>query len=168
MPLIRRIPKRGFNNKFRTEYVGINVSALEKFPDGTVVDYEFLKEKGFLKQQKDGVKILGDGQLTKKLIVKAHEFSKSAKEKIEKAGGKAEKIEPKYVGVNLSSLEKFTDGTIVDYELLKKSGFIKREKDGVKILGGGYFTKKLTVKANAFADSAKEKIVKAGGKAEVV
>lgn len=93
MPLARRIPKRGFNNKFRTEYVGINVSALEKFTDGTVVDFELLKASGLVRQEKNGgVKILGNGEITKKLTVKADAFSESAKEKIEKAGGKAEVI----------------------------------------------------------------------------
>ncbi|GHU52261.1 50S ribosomal protein L15 [Clostridia bacterium] len=90
MPLARRIPKRGFKNRFRTEYVGINVSSLEKFLDGTTVDFDLLKASGLIKQKKDGVKILGNGELTKKLTVIANAFSESAKEKIEKAGGKAE------------------------------------------------------------------------------
>lgn len=93
MPLARRIPKRGFNNKFRTEYVAVNVSSLEKFVEGTTVDLELLKSSGLVRQEKNGgVKILGDGEITKKLTVKANAFSGSAKEKIEKAGGKAEVI----------------------------------------------------------------------------
>ena len=90
MPLQRRIPKRGFNNIFATEYTVVNVSALEVFKDGTVVDAELLKAQGIIKKELDGVKILGNGDLTKNLTVKAAAFSASAKEKIEKAGGKAE------------------------------------------------------------------------------
>lgn len=88
--LARRIPKRGFNNIFRTEYATVNVSDLEKFVDGTVVDAELLKASGIIKKELDGVKILGNGELTKNLTVKAAKFTAAAKEKIEKAGGKAE------------------------------------------------------------------------------
>jgi large subunit ribosomal protein L15 len=88
--LARRIPKRGFNNIFRTEYATVNVSDLEKFVDGTVVDAELLKASGLIKKELDGVKILGNGELTKNLTVKAAKFTAAAKEKIEKAGGKVE------------------------------------------------------------------------------
>ena len=88
--LARRIPKRGFNNIFATEYTVINVADLERFVDGTVVDTELLKASGLVKKELDGVKVLGNGELTKSLTVKAAAFSASAKEKIEKAGGKAE------------------------------------------------------------------------------
>ena len=88
--LARRIPKRGFNNIFATKYAIINVSDLEKFKDGTVVDTELLKAAGIIKKELDGVKVLGNGDLTKNLTVKAAKFSAAAKEKIEKAGGKAE------------------------------------------------------------------------------
>jgi len=91
MPLARRIPKRGFNNIFAKEYATINVSDLNKFVDGTVVDTELLKASGLVKKVCDGVKILGDGELTSKnLTVKAVKFTKTAVEKIEKAGGKVE------------------------------------------------------------------------------
>ncbi len=90
--LTRRIPKRGFNNIFATNYAVINVSDLDRFVDGTVVDAELLKACGLVKQQLDGVKILGDGEITKKLTVKVAAYSKSAIEKIEKAGGKAEVV----------------------------------------------------------------------------
>ena len=92
MPLARRIPKRGFNNIFATKYTAINVSQLNKFVDGTVVDTEMLKAAGIIKKENDGVKILGNGELTAKITVKAAKFSQSAVEKIEKAGGKAEVI----------------------------------------------------------------------------
>ncbi len=92
MPLARRLPKRGFNNIFATKYATINVSDLEQFEDGAVVDAAAIKEAGLLKKMLDGVKILGNGEVTKKLTVKATAFSDSAKEKIEKAGGKAEVI----------------------------------------------------------------------------
>ncbi len=88
--LARRIPKRGFNNIFATEYAVVNVSDLDRFVDGTVVDAELLIASGLIKKELDGVKVLGNGELTKNLTVKATAFSASAKEKIEKAGGKAE------------------------------------------------------------------------------
>ena len=90
MPLQRRVPKRGFNNIFATKYATVNVSALEVFEDGAVVDTEALKSKGLIKKALDGVKILGNGACSKKLTVKAAAFSESAKQKIEAAGGKAE------------------------------------------------------------------------------
>lgn len=93
LPLFRRLPKRGFSNAmFKTEYATINVSDLEKFDNGAVVTPEILKEMGILKKQLAGVKVLGNGNLTKKLTVKAHKFSSSAIEKIEAIGGKAEVI----------------------------------------------------------------------------
>ena len=90
MPMTRRIPKRGFNNIFATKYSVVNVSDLDQFVDGTVVDADLLKASGLIKKTNDGVKILGNGELTKNLTVKGAAFSASAKEKIEKAGGKAE------------------------------------------------------------------------------
>ena len=90
MPLYRRIPKRGFNNIFAKEYAIVNVSDLNQFTEDTVVDAELLKAAGLIKKACDGVKVLGDGELTTKLTVKAAKFTKSAVEKIEKAGGKAE------------------------------------------------------------------------------
>lgn len=91
MPLIRRIPKRGFNNVFKKEYAIVNVSDLEIFDDGTEVTAELLIEKGVLsKVGSYGVKVLGNGTLTKKLEVKANKFTKSAAQIIQKAGGKAE------------------------------------------------------------------------------
>lgn len=92
MPLQRRIPKRGFNNIFATRYASINVAALNKFEDGAVVDAAALKEAGLIKKEYDGVKILGNGNVEKKLTVKAAAFSEAAKAKIEAAGGKAEVI----------------------------------------------------------------------------
>lgn len=92
-PLFRRVPKRGFNNyNFAVRYAVINLSDLERFEDGAVVTPEILKEIGLVKKQLDGIKVLGNGTLTKKLTVKATMFSKTAKEKIEKIGGKAEVI----------------------------------------------------------------------------
>ena len=92
MPLQRRVPKRGFVNIFATQYAIINVSALEAFDNGAVVDLEALKAAGIIKKAFDGVKVLGNGSLTKNVTVKAASFSESAKAKIEAAGGKAEVI----------------------------------------------------------------------------
>lgn len=92
MPLARRLPKRGFNNIFAVKYAAVNVSELNRFEDGAVVDAEALKAAGVVKKTLDGIKILGNGEISKKLTVKAAKFSTSAKEKIEQAGGKAEVI----------------------------------------------------------------------------
>ena len=90
MPLARRVPKRGFNNIFATHYATVNVGDLERFEDGSVVDAQALAAAGLVKKALDGVKVLGQGELTKKLTVNCAAFSASAKEKIEKAGGKSE------------------------------------------------------------------------------
>lgn len=90
LPLYRKLPKRGFHNKFATEYAIVNVSTLNKFEDGETVNLEVLKAKGIVKKSLDGLKVLGNGELTKKLTVEAKVFSTAAKEKIEAAGGKAE------------------------------------------------------------------------------
>lgn len=93
LPLYRRIPKRGFSNaKFKTVYATINVEDLNKFEDGTVVTPALLKDTGLVKKQLDGVKVLGNGKLEKKLTVQANKFSASALEKIKEAGSKAEVI----------------------------------------------------------------------------
>ena len=93
LPLFRRLSKRGFNNyNFRTVYAIVNVEDLNRFDDGTVVDLELLMKSGLVKKELDGVKILGDGKLEKKLTVKASKFTNSAKEKIEANGGKIEVI----------------------------------------------------------------------------
>ncbi len=92
MPLYRRIPKRGFTNIFSTEYACVNVERLECFNDGDVVTAQTLLDAGIIKNTLDGVKILGDGELTKKLTVQANKFTASAKEKIEALGGKAEVV----------------------------------------------------------------------------
>ncbi|HJC71945.1 MAG TPA: 50S ribosomal protein L15 [Candidatus Ruthenibacterium merdavium] len=92
MPLQRRLPKRGFNNIFATVYTTVKISDLEKFEAGSVVDVNALLEKGVIKKVNDGVKVLGNGELTKALTVKLDAYTASAKEKIEKAGGKAEVI----------------------------------------------------------------------------
>lgn len=93
LPLYRRLPKRGFSNAmFKKTYAVINVSDLNMFEDGTEVTPELLFEMGIIKKQLSGIKVLGNGELTKKLTVRAHKFSNIAKEKIEAAGGKAEVI----------------------------------------------------------------------------
>ena len=90
MPLTMRLPKRGFTNKWRVEYATVNVDRLNIFEDGEVVSPVELIQAGILKNVQDGVKILGNGEITKKLTVQANKFSESAKEKIEAAGGKVE------------------------------------------------------------------------------
>ncbi len=90
MPLYRRVPKKGFTNIFRVEYAEVNVGALEVFTEGTVVNTELLKAAGIIKKTLGGVKILGNGELSKKLTVEAAKFTETAKQKIEAVGGKAE------------------------------------------------------------------------------
>jgi large subunit ribosomal protein L15 len=90
MPLYRRIPKRGFTNKFRKEFVVLNVRDLNRYDEGSEVSPTLLIEQGFVKTVRDGLRILGEGTLEKKLTVRAHHFSSSAKEKIEAAGGTVE------------------------------------------------------------------------------
>ncbi len=92
MPLQRRVPKRGFVNIFATKYATVNLAALNAFEDGAVVDAQALKEAGLVKKSFDGIKVLANGTLTKKLTVKAAAYSEAAKAKIEAAGGKAEVI----------------------------------------------------------------------------
>jgi len=91
-PIYRQLPKRGFNNKWATNYVIVNVSALNAFEDGAVVDLAALLEKKIVRKELDGLKVLGNGEITKKLTVKAAVFSATAKEKIEAAGGKTEVV----------------------------------------------------------------------------
>jgi len=91
-PIYRQLPKRGFNNKWATNYVIVNVSALNVFEDGAVVDLAALLEKKIVRKELDGLKVLGNGEITKKLTVKAAVFSATAKEKIEAAGGKTEVV----------------------------------------------------------------------------
>lgn len=92
LPLVRRIPKRGFTNIFKKEYALVNVSALDAFDNGATVDFAALKQAGLVNKPLDGVKILGNGEIKKKLTVQAAKFSGAAKEKIEAAGGKAEVV----------------------------------------------------------------------------
>ena len=92
MPLFRRLPKRGFTNIFAVEYEEVNVEELNRFENGTEITPQLLKEEGIVKKMRDGVKILGNGELTKSLTVKANKFSKAAIEKIEAAGGRVEVI----------------------------------------------------------------------------
>ena len=92
LPLYRKLPKRGFNNKFAVNYAIVNVAALNKFEDGAVVDLDALIAARIVRKPLDGLKVLGNGELTKKLTVKATVFSATAKEKIEAAGGKTEEV----------------------------------------------------------------------------
>ena len=92
LPLYRKLPKRGFHNKFATTYAIVNVESLSVFENGSVVDMQALKEKGIVKKELDGIKVLGNGELTVALTVKADKFSAAAKEKIEKAGGTVEEV----------------------------------------------------------------------------
>ena len=92
LPLYRKLPKRGFTNRFATNYAIVNVEALNKFEDGAVVDMEALLAAKIVRKELDGLKVLGNGELTKKITVKATVFSATAKEKIEAAGGKTEEV----------------------------------------------------------------------------
>ena len=91
-PLYRRIPKRGFKNHFKKEYAIVNVADLERFDEGTVVNQELLLNEGVIRKELDGLKVLGNGEITKKLTVVAHKFSKEAAKKVEAVGGKIEEV----------------------------------------------------------------------------
>jgi large subunit ribosomal protein L15 len=93
MPLHRRVPKRGFNNKWRKEYAAVNLEKLAIFDAGTIVTPDLLLKRGIVKNLRDGLKVLGDGELTQAITVRAHKFSEGAQKKIAAAGGKAEIIE---------------------------------------------------------------------------
>ncbi len=104
MPLIRRMPKRGFNNtRFATQYLPVNLEALNRFDDGARVDEEALRKAGLANGPADGIKILGDGELTKKLTVSAHAFSAKAKAQIESRGGTCELIQAIKAGAAVKS-----------------------------------------------------------------
>lgn len=92
LPMVRRVPKRGFNNIFAKEIAIINLNDLNRFEDGSLVDEEVLRLRGLVKGSTDGIKVLGNGEITKKLTVRLSAFSSSAKQKIEEAGGKAEVV----------------------------------------------------------------------------
>lgn len=96
MPLVRRVPKRGFHNIFRKQYAVVNVQDLNVFNDGETVDINILRERGMVGKIVDGFKVLGNGKLTKKLVVKAQKFTGAAREKISSAGGSVETVEWKY------------------------------------------------------------------------
>jgi large subunit ribosomal protein L15 len=103
LPLVRRLPfKRGFNNIFRIEYQEVNIAQLDTLDAGVTVTPELLAEKGWIRDALKPVVVLGDGELSKKLTVRAHRFTKSAQEKIDKAGGSTEKIEQKVVGARVT------------------------------------------------------------------
>ena len=95
MPLHRRVPKRGFTNKWRKEYAAVNLEKLTIFDAGTIVTPDLLLKRGMIKNLRDGLKVLGDGELKQALTVRAHKFSAGAQKKITAAGGKAEVIETK-------------------------------------------------------------------------
>lgn len=176
MPLTRKLPKRGFNNRrFSYEYAEVNLDTIEKyFKDGEEVNQATLVERGAVAQPREGIRVLGSGALTKKLTVRAHGISKQAESKITKAGGQAIRLErpranSRFAHVRVSDLEhKFNAGDTVDAASLAKAGLLKDAKKPVKIVFRGLLTKKLTVKANRFSRLAMDKIRAAGGKAIVL
>lgn len=178
MPLVRKLPKRGFNNKrFALRFIGVNIGDLEaSFNDGDAVTPEALLEKRLVTELRDPIKILGDGSLTRKLTVRAHAFTKKAEEQIRKAGGTVERLplfpsRPKPAIISLRMLqEKFNSGDTVTPETLAQKGVLREKDRGkkIKITFGGHLTKKLTVHAHEFSRNAMDQIRKAGGKAVVI
>ncbi|HLG43014.1 MAG TPA: 50S ribosomal protein L15 [Planctomycetota bacterium] len=171
MPLARKLPKRGFNNRrFARIRAEVTLQRLEKnFKDGDVVSPEVLATRNLIPGAAEELKVLGGGDLTRKLTVRAHGFSASAKQKIEKAGGTAEVIAPtprvkRNANVRLGVLEaKFKDGDVVDPAALVAAGLLKQSTRPVKFIKGGTLTKKLTVKAHRFSRLAAQLIRRAGG-----
>jgi len=171
MPLARKLPKRGFNNRrFARIRAEVTLERLEKtFKDGDVVSPETLVKRKLIPQIAEEVKILGGGELSRKLTVHAHAFSASAKQRIEKAGGRTEivAVTPRVKrnsNVRLGLLEaKFKDGDVVDPAALVSAGLLKQSTRPVKFIKGGTLTKKLTIKAHRFSRLAAQHIRRAGG-----
>ncbi len=176
MPLTRKLPKRGFNNRrFALEFVEVNLDQIEKaFKDGEAVTLEALLERRVVAQPRNGLRVLGSGNLTKKVSVTAHGITKQAEAKIKKAGGSATLIVTPRQGdvfayVKVGDLEKkFKAGDVVDSASLAKAGLLKNTSKPLKVVFGGLLTKKLTVKANRFSRLAMDKIRAAGGDAVVL
>lgn len=172
MPLPRKLPKRGFNNKrFAATRAHVDLSRLEKsFADGDSVDPAVLVQRRLVPSGVDEVKILGGGPFTRKLRVRAHRFSASARAAIEKAGGSAELIAAtprlrRASNVRIGLLEsRFKDGDVVDPSALLATGVLKAQPGRpVKFVKGGVLTRRLTVKAHRFSREAAEAIRRAGG-----
>jgi large subunit ribosomal protein L15 len=169
MPLYRRLPKRGFTCINSKEIISLNVSSLDVFEDGAVVDLAALKGKGLVSNPRDGVKILGGGEISKKLTVKVEYFSESAKEKIEAAGGTTESTLALRSSVSIVKLSKieaaFNDGETVTAAALKQKGLAKA--DAVKIVAIGKYSKKINFAGDVELSNDAAKIVAAkGGKHE--
>lgn len=172
IPIQRRLPKGGFKNPFRVEYAVVNVSSLEKyFEANSVVDREALKKAGLLKGSQP-VKVLGNGELNKSLKVHLDKVSKSAQEKITKAGGSFEELtrEVKFTTIRLSAINrKFESGSTVDRGALLEAGLIREDKKDMPIRvtakshGGNELTKAITVKVDEVTEGAAAKIQAAGG-----
>lgn len=174
MPIQRRLPKGGFKNPFRVEYAVVNVSTLEKYFDaGTTVDRDALAKAGVIKGRQP-VKVLGNGELAKSLTVKVDKVSKSAQEKITKAGGSFEELKDKTEGarvtVRLSAINrKFDSGSTVDRASLVTAGLLSEEKKDLPIRvtakshGGNELTKALTFQVDDVTPGAAAKIQAAGG-----
>jgi len=167
LPFYLKIPKRGFSNPCRTELATINLEHLCRyFKPNDVVTPQLLQERGIVKDLKDGLKVLGDGEITFPLEVHAHKFSKRAKERIEAAGGKCVQLKFRrdYAEVKLSHLARFfKEGEVVTPQSLIERKVIDDVKDGVKILGRGELSFALRVEAHRFEREAKRKIRAAGG-----
>ncbi len=171
MPLQRRMPKRGFNNIFAEEYYIVNTKDIDaRFDGGAVVDKEELFNKRLIRDTDHKVKILGEGDVHKKLTVKADLFSKGAVEKITAAGGTAEQLSAAPLKkIKVSTLNsRFKSGDVIDAETLAANGFSESVKNGIIVTGKGELKKNITVKAAKFTANAEKKIKQAGGKAEVV
>lgn len=176
MPLARKLPKRGFNNRrFARVYATVNVEALNAaFKDGEIVTPESLVERGLIDTPAEGVRILGDGVLQKKLTVRALFFTKQALQKIQKAGGQAETVvKPRpyagFASVRVGQIDKkFKEGDDVTPQSLAQAGLLKNPAALVKIEYGGVLKKKITVRAHRFSRLAMDKIRGAGGQAIVL
>jgi len=171
-PFYLKVPKRGFKNPCRTEFATINLEHLTRhFKPNETVTPQILKERNILKDLKDGLKVLGDGDIDFPLEVHAHRFSKRARERIEAAGGKCVQLKFRrdYVLVKLSQIARaFKEGEEVTPETLLERKVIQDVKDGVRITGKGEIDFAVTVKAHKVEREAQRKIKEAGGKVEEI
>ncbi len=169
MPLHRRIPKFGFTNIFRKQYAEVKLSDLERVT-ADVIDRDALDEAGLIRDGKDGVKILGDGEISRALTVKVEKVTKGAREKIEAAGGTVELIAktPRPFEVDAAKAAKKVEGDVIDLESLKKVGLVPEDVTRVRIVKRGNLKDAKTFKVSQVSNAARRAIARTHGKIEEI
>ncbi len=168
MPLQRRLPKFGFTNIFRKQWAEISLSSLNDI-EGDVIDTEMLADLGMVKAAHDGVKILSNGEISRAVTVRVEKITKSAKEKIEAAGGTVELIEPtvRPFEVEVSKIEKLAD-SVIDMDVLKKAGLVAEDVQRVRLVKRGAIKSAKTIRLPFVSRSARKAVLAVGGKIEEI